>query len=442
MLDIKKELNQLKITVEHALKRAKQLGAEQAEVGASVDEGYGLSVRLGDVENVSFQRDKVIGITVYMGGRKGSSSSSDISPEAINMAVEAACNIARFTSVDPCARLIDAELVAKQVLDLDLHHPWNIQPQEAIELSLKCEAHARAHDKRITNSDGAGISTASVYGNSHGFIAGYPTSKHFLQCALIASDAKGMQSDYWFTVARDAKQLQTFEEVANKAATRVVSRLGARHVQTQRTPVIYSAEVASGLLGALMGAISGGALYRKATFLLDHLGKPIFPSFVHIHEQPHRPGALGSAPFDSDGVATWAKDFVQGGVLQNYVMGGYSSRKLGLKTTGNAGGVHNLTIEPTDKGLSSLLKKMQKGLLVTQTMGHGTNLVTGDYSTGVAGFWVENGEIAYPVEEMTVAANLRDMFKNLVAIGDDVDPRSSTHTGSWLLSEMTVAGGQ
>lgn len=429
--------------VEDLLKTAKHMGASAAEAGASQDAGLAVNLRMGELETVEHTRDNSLGITVYFGQRKGSASTSDFSPQAIRETVRAACDIARFTTEDPCAGLAEAELMAAQVPDLDLYHPWALDVEQAAELCLACESAARAYDSRIVNSEGASLNSGSgvqVYGNSHGFIGGYPFSRHSLSCALVAQDESGMQRDYWYSIDRLADRLERPEQIGITAAERTLARLGARCLNTRSVPVLFRAEVATSLLRSLVGAISGGALYRKASFLLDQLGQPIFPDFVHIDENPHKPQGLSSAPFDNEGVTTRAKHLVRDGVLQTYLLDSYAARKLGMRSTGNAGGVHNLSIAGGALDLDGLMREMGTGLLVTEMMGQGVNRVTGDYSRGAAGFWVEKGEIAYPVEEITIAGNLRDMYRGLVAVGNDNQLPGSTRTGSWLIERMTLAG--
>ena len=429
--------------VEDLLQEARQQGASSAEAAVSFDSGLSINVRKGDVETIEHTRDQGLGVTVYFGQRKGSASTSDFKPEAIRETVRAACNIARYTNEDPCSGLADADLMASDLSDLDLYHPWNITPETAIELGICCEQAALELDPRISNTEGAGINTHSglhLYGNSHGFIGGYPSSRHSLSCSVIGQHEGSMQRDYWYTVARRAEQLEPEAEVGRKAAERTLARLGARKIGTCQVPVIFRADVAGSLLRSLISAISGSSLYRKASFLLDQLGEPIFPSQIQIQENPRLPGGLGSASFDSEGVATRDKQIIRDGVLQTYLLGSYSARKLGLQSTGNAGGVHNVSITPGDQDLEGLLRQMDRGLLVTEMMGQGVNMVTGDYSRGASGFWVDGGEIQYPVEEITIAGNLKQMFSQLQAVGNDLDLRSSIRTGSLLIEQMTVAG--
>ncbi len=425
------------------LGEAKRLGASAAEAALSIESGLSVTVRLGEVETVEHNRDKGLGITVYFGQRKGSASTSDFSPAAVRETVKAACDIARYTEEDPCAGLAPAELMTTAIPDLQLYHPWALETAEAIDRALACETVAREYDQRITNSEGASISSHSglrVYGNSHGFVGAYPSSRHSMSCTVIGQDESGMQRDYWYTLARDPQQLDSAESVGVRAAERTVARLGARKLDTRQVPVMFEADVARGLLGHLVRAISGSALYRNASFLVDAKGRQLFPERVHIDERPHLPGALGSAPFDNEGVATAPRTLIEAGVLQGYVLDSYSGCRLGLPTTGNAGGVHNLYINHDELSRNELLKNMDRGLLVTDVMGQGVNTVTGDYSRGAAGFWVENGEIQYPVDEVTLGGRLQDMYQGLQAVGNDIDARGNIITGSWLIDNMTVAG--
>ncbi|HKH21297.1 MAG TPA: metalloprotease PmbA [Gammaproteobacteria bacterium] len=437
------DLDDLKRLADQLLDEAKRQGATGAETDISVDSGLSVTVRLGDVETLEHHKDQDLAVVVYFGTRRGSSSSSDLTTEALKETVRAACRIARYTAEDKCAGLADPELMARNYPDLDLDHPWELGAEQAVDIAIECEAAARV-DKRITNSDGATVSRlrgASVYGNSQGFIGGYRATRHSLSCAVIGQQNGQMQRDYWYSVARDKAWLEQPQTVGRIAAERTLKRLGAHRLGTCQAPVIFEAGVARGLLGHFVSAISGGALYRKASFLVDHAGKQVFPSFVHIHEQPHLKGAMGSAPFDNEGVATRPRDLVTDGVLQGYVLSSYSACRLGLKTTGNAGGVRNLTIDPGPNDLSALLKLMDTGLLVTELIGHGFNMVTGDYSRGAAGFWIEGGEIQYPVEEITIAGNLKDMLLSMEAVGNDMDMRGNVRSGSIFIERMTVAGG-
>jgi len=443
MSDIDQRLADLEQIVTDLLGEAKRQGASAAEAGVGGDSGLSLTVRLGEVESVEHTRDNGLGVTVYFGRRKGSASTTDLRPEAIRDTVSAACSIARYTEEDPYAGLADAGLMPREIPDLDLYHPWPISVDAAMELALACEEAARAADPRITNSEGATLNTQSglqVYGNSHGFIGGYPVSRHSLSCAVIGGEGDAMQRDHWYTVARCAEDLDEPGLVGRKAAERTLARLGARRISTRTAPVIFQAEVAVSLLRSFIRAIRGASQYRRASFLLDACGQAVFPPFVRIHENPLRPRGLASAAFDNEGVATRARDLVTGGVLGGYVLDSYSARKLGLQTTANAGGVRNLRIEPGDRDLEGLLAQMGEGLLITELMGQGVNAVTGDYSRGAAGFWVADGRIQHPVEEITVAGNLRTMFSGLLAVGRDEECRGSIRTGSWLIDSATIAG--
>jgi PmbA protein len=434
---------ELEALVRLVLDESQACGASAAEAGVSLEAGLSVTVRLGEVETLEYHRDRGVGVTVYFGQRKGSASTSDFAPQALRETVRAACDIARYTSEDDCAGLADAALMAQDIPDLDLCHPWAIDAAGGIEIAQRCEAAAREADARISNSEGATLSSHQglrVYGNSHGFVAGYPSTRHSLSCSVIAGREEQMQRDYWYDVARRHEDLESAEHIGRMAAERTLRRLDGRKLGTRQVPVIFAAEIATGLFRSFVSAVRGSSLYRKSSFLLDHLGKPVFPDFVHVHEQPHLRGALGSAPFDSEGVATRARDLIAGGVLQGYVLDSYSARKLGMQTTGNAGGVHNLSVDAGTLDAAGLLREMGTGLLVTELMGQGVNLVTGDYSRGAAGFWVENGTLQYPVEEITIAGNLKDMFRNIIAIGSDVERRGNYRTGSVLIERMTVAG--
>ncbi|HCT99497.1 MAG TPA: metalloprotease PmbA [Methylococcaceae bacterium] len=433
----------LKQTVAQLLYEAQQQGASAAEAGLSIDEGLSVTARLGVAETIEHHCSQGLGVTVYFGTRKGAASTTDLSPESIKETVSAACSIARYTSEDPYAGLPDASLLATTFADLDLYHPWAPTPDDAIALAVECEEAARTYHVDIRNSEGATVSTnqgMSVLGNSLGFLQARIATRHSLSCSVLAQRGEEMQRDYWYTVARRAQGLEMARDVGVKAAERTLQRLGGRSLRPRQCPVLFSAQVAGSLLNSFVGAISGGALYRKSSFLLDALGKRIFPDFIHIHEQPHLRGALGSANFDSEGVATRHRDLVREGILQDYVLGTYSARKLGLVSTGNAGGVRNLTLTPSAGDFEAMLQMLGTGLLVTELMGQGVKMVTGDYSRGAAGFWVENGVIAYPVEEITIAGNLKEMFKNIVAVGSDVDYRGNVRTGSILLEQMSIAG--
>ena len=436
---------ELKSIVSEALNRARALGASQSEADVSLQKGLTTTVRLGKVETVEYQRDRGMGITVYFGKRKGSASTADLSPQSVGEIVEKACDIARYTAEDECAGLADPEELARDIPDLDLDHPWDISPEEAVECARACEAAGRAVDARLTNSEGASVSShrgVRVYGNSLGFLAGFPSTSHSVSCALLAQVGEDMQRDYWYGAARDARDLENAESIGRKAGIRAVARLGARKIATQKARVLYAPEVARGLIGHFLGAIRGSSQYRKSSFLLGAAGEQVFPSFLELRERPHIRKALGSSPFDGEGVSTRDRELVQQGVLQGYVLGSYSARKLGLKTTGNAGGTHNLLVESTVGGMEigALLRQLGTGLLVTELMGQGVNGVTGDYSRGASGYWIENGVQAYPVHEITIAGNLKQMYRNIAAIGSDVDLRGGVRVGSVLIEEMTIAG--
>jgi len=437
------ELEHLKQLVADLLAEARQQGASAAEAGVSADRGLDLTVRLGEVETVEHTNDHGLGVTVYFGQRKGSASTTDLSPTAVKETVAAACRIARYTSEDPCAGLADAARMAYDYPDLDLFHPWDIDAIAAADIARACEEAARGADPRISNSEGATVSTQTgnfVYGNSHGFVGGYPVSRHSISCSVLAGQGDAMQRDYWYTTSRLPGELESPEAVGRRAAERTVARLNARRLGTRRVPVVFRAELAPGLVRSFLGAIRGHAIYRKASFLLDQVGEQVFPAWMQMREEPLRPRGPASAPFDNEGVATGPRDLVRDGVLQGYVLDSYAARKLGLETTGNAGGVRNLGVSQGDRDLDGLLRDMGTGLLVSELMGQGVNPVTGDYSRGAAGFWVENGEIQYPVEEITVAGNLAEIFRNLVAVGCDNRIPGSIDTGSWLVEQMTVAG--
>ena len=440
------DLDSLKQITQDVLKLAKNAGASSAETDTSFGSGQNVSVRLGETETIEYNRDKGVSVTVYFGQQKGNASTSDLSPQALKDTVEAACNIAKYTAKDEFCGLADAALMAKNIPDLDLNHPWHINVDDALEMAKRCEAAALDVDrKRITNSEGAGISCSDgvfAYANSHGFVGGYASTRHSMSCSVIAEQGDAMQRDYWYTSARDFADMESAEHVGKLAGERTIRRLGAKPMQTGNYPVLFEANLASGLISSLISAISGGSLYRKSSFLLDSLGKPIASSLLNIEELPHIKKGNASSPFDNEGVATQSRKLVQNGVLQGYVLGSYSARKLGMQTTGNAGGSHNLVVASTGENFEQLLQKMGTGLLVTEVLGHGLNMVTGDYSRGAAGFWVENGAIAYPVEEITIAGNMAEMLKNIVAIGSDVNKNSSKQTGSILIEKMTVAAGE
>ncbi len=438
-------LDDLRTLISECLEEARTQGATAAEAGASIEQGLSVTSRLGEVETIEHHRSRGLGITVYIGQRKGAASTSDLSREAMRETVQAACRIARYAAEDPYAGLPDAHRLATEFPELDLYHPWPLAVEEAIALTLACENAALGYHPDISNSEGASLNTfegVRMLGNSLGFLHGYSSSRHSLSCSVIGQRGEEMQRDDWWSVGREAKALDAPEAVGRMAAERTIRRLDARTLSSRQCPVIFAAEVAGGLISHCLGAIRGGSLYRKSSFLLDHLGKPIFPAFVQIHEAPHIPRGLGSAPYDAEGVATRAHPIIRDGILESYILSTYSARKLGMETTGNAGGVHNVIVEPGELDLPDLLKQMNTGLLVTELMGQGVNGVTGDYSRGAAGFWVENGQISHPVEEFTIAGNLKEMYAGLEAIGKDVDPRGNIQTGSILLGKITVAGSE
>ena len=434
---------ELKSVVELALSQAAKNGANQAEASASTGDGLSINVRMGELETIEHTRDRGLVVSVYFGNSSGSASTSDYSEAAVVEAVNSACSIARFTEPDLANGLADESDLADEFPDLDLYHPELVDVDAEIDRALLCEESARAFDARITNSEGASVSIdrgADYFGTSHGFAALTRKTRFGMSCAVIGQTSQGMQRDYWYDAARRRADLGSAESIGLAAARRTVRRLDGRRLKTGKYPVIYEAPVASGLFSHFISAISGGALYRKASFLLDQKGNQLFPEFIRIHEQPLLSGGMGSAAFDNEGVKTRTRDIVSSGVLQDYVLSSYSARRLGMKTTGNAGGVHNLCVDSGTLGFEDMLKSMGTGLLVTELVGHGINMVTGDYSRGAAGFWVENGEIQYAVEEITIAGNLRDMFMNIEAVGSDVDTRGNTRCGSVLIGGMTVAG--
>ncbi|MDX1836599.1 metalloprotease PmbA [Legionella taurinensis] len=433
----------LKALMQEVLALAKAKGASDAAVSVNHDSGFSVDVRMRDVETVSFNEDKGVSLTVYFGHRKGSASSTDTSPKALDAMVNAACDIARVSAADPCFGLADRELMTNEHPDLDLYHPWDITPVEAIERALACETHALSLDKRIANSDGVNFGTYTYsygYANTYGGEGVMRGSRHSLSCSLISREGEGMQRDYDYTTARHASELKSPKELAESAVQRAVSRLGARKIKTQKLPVIFSSRVSSGLISSFVGAISGSNLYRKSSFLLDSIDKQVFPKGFRIYEQPRLLRALGSSAFDGEGVPTRNNVLVEDGRVCQYVLGSYSARRLGLKTTANSDGVHNLTVDANAGDLQSLLKQMGTGLLVTELMGQGVNGLTGDYSRGATGFWVKDGEIQHPVEEITIASNLKDMFLAIAAVGTDINPNIATRCGSILISQMMVAG--
>ncbi len=439
--------DQFKQITEDMLRIARNKGATDAVAEVSEGGGLSISVRKAKVETIEQNRDKGVGITVYIGKKRGNASTSDFSAKSLEDTVEAAYNIARFTAEDDCAGLPDAEMLEKNPQDLKLFHPWQVTAEEAIALACRIEAAAFETDKRISNCDGASVHAQQshfVSANTRGFSGGYAFSRHTLSVAPIAGKGAGMQRDDWYSSHRNAKQLASPEAIGRYAAERALARLNSRTIDTRKCPVLFEAPLAAGLLGSLVQAVSGGALYRKSSFLLDSLGQQIFPSHIQVTEDPHILGGVGSSPFDDEGVTTKKRDVVKDGVLQGYFLSTYSARKLGMQTTGNAGGSHNLVMTSSlarkSDNFVQMLKKMGTGLLVTELMGQGVNYVTGDYSRGASGFWVENGVIQYPVEEITIAGNMREMFQQIVAIGNDQLTRGTKTTGSILIESMTVAG--
>jgi len=433
----------LEQVVGRALALARGGGATAAEAAVGVSAGLSVTVRLGEVETLEYQRDRSLGVTVYAGKRKGSASTANLAPAAVEETVRKALSIASFTADDEYAGLPEAELMANRLPDLDLSHPWDLEAPQAIELARRCEAAGLAYDARIRNSEGASVVThrkLRVFGNSHGFVGGYPSTSHSVSCVVVGQEQGDMQRDYWYTAARDWRALEDVESVGRRAAEKAVGRLGAGKLATRKAPVLFASELARGLIGHFTSAIGGGAQYRRSSFLLDAKGQQVFPEAISLAERPHLRGALGSAPFDGEGVATRDRELVIDGVLDGYLLDSYSARKLGLVTTGNAGGVHNLVVQGDMLDRKTLLRKLGTGLLVTEMMGQGVNPVTGDYSRGASGFWVENGALVRPLHEITVAGNLREMYLGIVALGDDMDTRGAIHCGSLLVDEMTIAG--
>ena len=441
--DSQARLDRLADISQRLLERCRARGATQAEVSCSEENGLSVNVRMGEVETVESTRDRGIAVTVYFGQRKGSASTADLHEASLDATVEQACAIARHTENDPAAGLAERELMATDLREFDGWHPWVMDADRAIDLALACEQAGRDFDPRVENSDGASLGTGnslSVYANSHGFTGRERSSNHSIGCALIAGRGDAMQRDGWYSYALAAQDLESPATIGRKAAERTVARLSPRQIATGDYPVLFASEVARSLVGHFIGAVSGGALYRKASFLVDSVGTKLFPDWFAIDELPFLARGLRSSAFDAEGVATREAPLVKDGVLQRYVLGSYSARKLGLKSTGNAGGVHNLQVAANAGGLDSMVRGMGRGLLVTELMGQGVNTVTGDYSRGAAGFWVEDGAIAYPVDGITIAGNLRNMFAAIEAVGTDVDPRSHMRTGSILVGRMMVAG--
>ena len=440
---LRQQEQQLRDAVSLAIEIAQKAGAT-AEVGVTKSSGLSVSTRLQEIENVEFNNDGALGISVYVGQQKGNASTSDLTPEAIKNTVEAALAIAKYTSPDDCAGLADKELMAFDAPDLDLYHAAEIDVDKAVQLALDTEKAALEHDERIVNSEGASFNAHTgvrVYGNSHGMLQSYLSSRYSLSCSVIAEHQDQLERDYEYTVARDINQLAQPNWVGENAAQKAIARLQPQKLATQEAPVTFLNDVATGLISHLAAAISGGSLYRKTSFLLDHLGKQVLPDWFEIAERPHLIGQLASTPFDSEGVRTQNMEIIRNGILQTYLLTSYSGRKLGMQSTGHAGGIHNWLVKPNSSGkLTALLRQMNRGLLVTEVMGQGVNLVTGDYSRGAAGFWVENGEIQYPVAEITIAGQLPDMLRNIVAVADDIEHRSNIQTGSILLEKMKISG--
>ena len=429
--------------IQFVLDEAARQGSDQAEAAASHDYGLSATARLGDVENLEYTNDRGIGVTVYHGSKKGSASTSDFSPEALRETVSKACTFAKYTAVDKCAGLADADRMATDIADLELSHPWNIDADAAIRTALSCEDSARSYDQRISNSEGATVATSSgvrAYGNSHGFIGSFPRTNHSISCSVVGESDGEMERDYHYSSARDADELEAPEAIGETAARRTVGRLGSRKIKTTKAPVLYAPEIARGFIGHVIGAIAGGAQYRRASFLLGAAGEKIFPDFFQLLERPHIPRAMASVAYDAEGVATSDRDIVVDGVLQGYVLSSYSARRLGLETTANAGGTHNLIVPGNSGDKESIIRSIQSGLLVQELIGQGVNPVTGDYSRGAVGYWIKNGEIAYPVHEITIAGNLRDLYQRIIAIGNDQDLRGGIRCGSVLVDEMTIAG--
>lgn len=442
-MNAKQTLEDIQQVVEDTLKLAKKLGATQAEASMSKVQGIAVSSRMQQIETLEFTNDGGLGISVYVGKRKGSASTADLSPQALRMTVEKAVEIARYTSEDPFNGLVEEEFIARQIPDLDLYHPMELDAEAGIQQAIDAEQAAFDADPRITNSDGASYNAnlgVKVYGNSHGINAGYPSSRYSLSCVVIAQQGDDMQRDYSYSVSREAHQLRSPQQVGREAAEATLKRLGGRTVKTTRAPVLFHHEIASSLFGHLVSAISGGSLYRKSSFLLDHLGKPVLPAWMSIRERPHLPKGLASSPFDHEGARTQDLDIIDAGILRHYLLTGYSGRKLGTHTNGHAGGIHNWLVQDSGQDFRQLLSQMGSGLLVTELMGQGVNIVNGDYSRGAAGFWVENGEIVYPVHEITIAGNLKDMLMNIQAVGTDTETRGAVQTGSVLIGQMQIAG--
>ena len=440
---LKSQEQTLRDAVSFAIETAQKAGAT-AEVGVTKVSGLSVSTRLQEIENVEFTNDGALGISVYLGQQKGNASTSDLSEEAIKNTVEAALAIAKYTSPDDCTGLADKELIAFEAPDLALYHGANVDVEQATKLALEAEKSALEYDAKIVNSNGASFNSHTgvrVYGNTHGMLQSYLSSRYSLSCSVIGGELDQLENDYEYTVSREFDALSPADWVGQNCAKKVIARLNPQKLTTREVPVIFLNDVATGLISHLTGAISGGSLYRKSSFLLDHLGKQVLPDWFQISERPHLLKRLASTSFDSEGVRTQDLEIIQDGVLQTYLLTSYSGRKMGMQSTGHAGGIHNWLVKPNlTGGLTALLRQMDTGLLVTDVMGQGVNIVTGDYSRGAAGFWVENGEIQYPVAEITIAGQLQDMLKNIVAVADDVEHRSNIQTGSILLDKMKISG--
>lgn len=440
---LKSQEQTLRDAVSFAIETAQKAGAT-AEVGVTKVSGLSVSTRLQEIENVEFTNDGALGISVYLGQQKGNASTSDLSEKAIKNTVEAALAIAKYTSPDDCTGLADKELMAFEAPDLALYHEASIDVEQATKLALEAEKSALEYDDKIVNSNGASFNSHTgvrVYGNTHGMLQSYLSSRYSLSCSVIGGELDQLENDYEYTVSREFDALSSADWVGQNCAKKVIARLNPQKLTTREVPVIFLNDVSTGLISHLTGAISGGSLYRQSSFLLDHLGKQVLPDWFQISERPHLLKRLASTPFDSEGVRTQDLEIIQDGVLQTYLLTSYSGRKMGMQSTGHAGGIHNWLVKPNlTGGLTALLRQMGTGLLVTDVMGQGVNIVTGDYSRGAAGFWVENGEIQYPVAEITIAGQLQDMLKNIVAVADDIEHRSNIQTGSILLDKMKISG--
>ncbi|WP_395338258.1 metalloprotease PmbA [Ningiella sp. W23] len=442
-MQVDQQLSEIQNIVEDTLSLAKKLGATGCEASMSKVQGISVGARMQEIETVEFTNDGGLGVCVFVGNKKGSASSADLSPKALKLTVEKAIEIAKYTSEDDCAGLAEPDVIATEFPDLDLYHPQELDAEFALEQALSAEKAGLDSDARIQNSDGASYNAnlgVRVYGNTHGINAGYPSSRYSLSCVLIAQEGDDMQRDYAYTISREPNKLDSAQSVGESAGKQTVSRLGARKISTAKVPVLFHRDIASGLFGHFVSAVSGGSLYRKSSFLLDSINTQVFPQWLSIEERPHVKRGLASSVFDNEGVRTVDMDIVKNGMLEHYLLTSYSARKLGLKTNGHAGGIHNCVVSDTGHSDEELLREMGSGLIVTELMGQGVNIVNGDYSRGAAGFWVENGVIQYPVHEITIAGNLKDMLMNIVAIGEEREVRGALQTGSVLISEMQVAG--